>query len=184
MSNVEVRKQDILSQPLEEASYDLIHARLVVEHLTGPDRLLEMMARALRPGGWLVVESMDVLGVHSADPSHPASATVDRVVNGSLASIAEASTWDLGFTRVMPKAFYGLGLVNNGHEVSSWLGRGGDLKSDEYELSMRSTADRLVESGAIDGSDMDALFEALQDPDFWFVTPSMIAAWGQAPPRP
>ncbi len=51
--NVEVRRHDILGDPLPEEGFDLVHARLVVEHLGR--RALERMAAAVRPGGWVVL---------------------------------------------------------------------------------------------------------------------------------
>ena len=56
--NVEVRVHDICSDPLE-AEFDIIHARLVLEHL--PERLnvLDKLVAALRPGGWLLIEDLD-----------------------------------------------------------------------------------------------------------------------------
>ena len=44
-SNVEVRRHDIVAEPIGEATFDLVHTRLVIEHLPEPERLLEMLAK-------------------------------------------------------------------------------------------------------------------------------------------
>src|SRR4051794_30140483 len=56
--NLELRRHDILSGPLPEGEFDLIHSRLVLEHLPGRLDALAKMVRALAPGGWLVLEEM------------------------------------------------------------------------------------------------------------------------------
>jgi SAM-dependent methyltransferase len=47
--NLKVREHDILSDPLPEDAFDLVHARLVVEHLGR--RSLQRAVSAVRPGG-------------------------------------------------------------------------------------------------------------------------------------
>jgi ubiquinone/menaquinone biosynthesis C-methylase UbiE len=54
--NVEVRQCDITRDPIEPASYDLVHARSVLTHLRDPVEVLRRMTAALRPGGWLMAE--------------------------------------------------------------------------------------------------------------------------------
>ena len=50
-SNLDVRKLDIRTGPLEEAAFDLAHARAVLEHIPDRQRALERMVSAVRPGG-------------------------------------------------------------------------------------------------------------------------------------
>jgi SAM-dependent methyltransferase len=55
--NLKVRRHDVLSDPLPDGRFDLVHARLVVEHIGG--RAVDRIVTPLRPGGWLVVEDFD-----------------------------------------------------------------------------------------------------------------------------
>ena len=57
--NLEVKVHDIANDPLPAASFDLIHARLVLIHVIERERALERMVQALKPGGWLVIEDFD-----------------------------------------------------------------------------------------------------------------------------
>ncbi len=61
-ANLDIRKHDILTDPLEEAVFDLAHARAVLEHIPGWQRALERMISVVRPGGWLVLEAIDFGG--------------------------------------------------------------------------------------------------------------------------
>lgn len=56
---VEVRRVDLRTDELPQARFDLVHARLVLEHLTERRQILDRLAAALRPGGWLVIEDYD-----------------------------------------------------------------------------------------------------------------------------
>src|SRR5262245_52790165 len=58
-ANVELRRHDIGTDPLPEQTFDLIHARLVLQHV--PQRLeaLARLVTALKPRGWLVIEEFD-----------------------------------------------------------------------------------------------------------------------------
>ena len=57
--NVEVRKHNIVTDPLPNATFDLIHARLVLIHLPEREKVLARLVSALKPGGWLVDEDFD-----------------------------------------------------------------------------------------------------------------------------
>jgi Methyltransferase domain len=51
---IEMRRHDAVKEALEERVFDLIHARLVLEHLPERDLVLPKLVRALRSadGGW------------------------------------------------------------------------------------------------------------------------------------
>jgi len=49
--NLVVRRHDIVHDALSESSFDLIHARLVLEHLPSRYQVLQRMTAALKPGG-------------------------------------------------------------------------------------------------------------------------------------
>ena len=73
---VEVAQADVTVTPLPHGSFDLVHARLLLEHLPVRDRLLRELAAAVRPGGWLLVEDFDWV---TAGLVHPPSAVHEKV---------------------------------------------------------------------------------------------------------
>src|SRR5262249_54406525 len=58
--NLDVWAHNIVTGPLEPASFDLVHARAVLEHVGERDTALRNMVGAIRPGGWLVLEDTDL----------------------------------------------------------------------------------------------------------------------------
>ena len=45
LRNIEVRRHDIVSESLDDPSFDLVHARLVLEHLPERDAVLRKLVR-------------------------------------------------------------------------------------------------------------------------------------------
>jgi SAM-dependent methyltransferase len=79
--NLEIRRHDIVSEPLEASHYDLVHARLVLMHLPQRAAVLEKLVAASRPGGWLVLEDYDVPSPSSSN--HQIQGTPDLVTAGA-----------------------------------------------------------------------------------------------------
>lgn len=73
--NITVLQHDAETDPLPEAEFDLIVARLVLQHLPRRESVLAALVRALKPGGWLQIDEFDtsyeppllVPGAHAGD---------------------------------------------------------------------------------------------------------------------
>ena len=57
--SIEVRRVDIREDELPQAEFDLVHSRLVLEHLADRRPILDRLVATLRPGGWIVIEDYD-----------------------------------------------------------------------------------------------------------------------------
>jgi SAM-dependent methyltransferase len=62
--NLDVQRRDVLDG-LPGDAYDLIHARMLLMHLPTREKFVEELAAAVRPGGWLLVEDMDIFPVQA-----------------------------------------------------------------------------------------------------------------------
>lgn len=70
---VDVREGDAGAPPLRDdewGTFDIAHARFVLEHVADPERVVRAMVKAVRPGGRIVLEDddHDVLRFHPAIP--------------------------------------------------------------------------------------------------------------------
>ncbi|MFD4420022.1 methyltransferase domain-containing protein [Agromyces sp. NPDC058484] len=63
VDNVEFRVADAYSLPFADASFDVVHAHQVLQHLARPVDALQGFRRVLKPGGLLAVRDVDYGGV-------------------------------------------------------------------------------------------------------------------------
>lgn len=58
--NLEVRRCNVVTDDLPEGEFDLVHTRVVLVHIAERDDVLPKLVRALRPGGVLLLEEIDL----------------------------------------------------------------------------------------------------------------------------
>jgi SAM-dependent methyltransferase len=75
VKNLEFRQADAL-QPQEEATYDLVYARFLLTHLSEPEKCMAAMVRSCRPGGFIIVEDIEI----SSSFCYPRSASYDKYI--------------------------------------------------------------------------------------------------------
>ena len=174
--SVEVRTHDIATGPPEAGAFDLVHARLVIEHLPDPRGAVANMAAAVRPGGLLVVEDYDWTAF-GGDPPDP---LVERIGAGVTAFMAKGGFDPLYGRRVVSDvAAAGLEDVH---------GEGRQLVIDDahpgfafFRLSFEALKGGAIAAGTIDAADADAFAEQLATGGLRVITPVMVAAVGRRP---
>ena len=70
LAYLDVRQHNIVADTMADGSFDLAHARAVLEHIPDRRRALERMISAVRPGGWLMVEDVDFGELRAAALAH------------------------------------------------------------------------------------------------------------------
>jgi SAM-dependent methyltransferase len=173
---VTVMRHDVAADPPPEDSFDLIHARLVLEHLPGRDQVLEQLARRLRPGGWLLIEDYDWTS-YGADPS---SALVERVSAAILDFMTEAG-FDPYYGRRLMRELEARGLTNVDAEGRMLVMGPEHPGRAFYRLSLVSLREAVVARGAVTDADVDEALGELDREDRTLLSPAMVAGWGQAP---
>jgi SAM-dependent methyltransferase len=175
-ATVEVRRHDITTGPPETGAFDLVHARLVVEHLPDPRAAIANMAASLRPGGWLVVEDYD----WTAFGGDPPDALTERVGAGVLAFMAKG-----GFNPV-----YGRRVVSDvaAAGLEDVRGEGRQLIVDAthpgfafFRLSFEALRGGATGAGVIDPADADAFAARLAEGGLRVITPVVVTAVGRRP---
>ena len=196
LDNLEVRRHDIVTDDLPVGVFDLVHARLVLEHLAGRDQALARMAAALAPGGWLVVEDLDWISV--APVAGRGAGVLRRLVRVFL-PLMRLAGYDPAYGRRLPVEMTRLGLVEVRAEGVVPALRGGDERLDWARLSivrMREVirsldrcggrAARLAASAhrrfpALWQHKLDRVERLLEDPSFFALGPAMITTIGRRP---
>jgi SAM-dependent methyltransferase len=173
--NLEVRRHDITVDDLEDGAYDLVHSRMVLQHLPEREQALERMAAALAPGGVLIEEGLDC-GSLVAGPA-PDSAFFDDA-NRRLMDLMAKAGYDPDYGRTIAAALLGAGLGDVGAEGRVAVGLHRTAAAEMWRLTVECFRDRLTGAGVLSDDEIDRLGAFHDDETFSFLYPTMIAAWG------
>jgi SAM-dependent methyltransferase len=181
--NLDFRRHDILTDPLEEGTFDLVHERALLVHLPERKRALERMVAAVRPGGWVVAEDPDhggamipALSRYVDPPEH--AAPWERVFHG-LDALFTGVGADAGFGPRLPGALAGAGLERIGAELHTPLLHGG--AGSFLRLTIQRLQAPLAGTGLVNEPEIEQFLELLEQPSYGHLPFVMVTAWGQRP---
>jgi SAM-dependent methyltransferase len=180
--NLEIRRHDILEDDLESAEYDLVHCRMLLQHLGDPMRALARMTAALRPGGWLLIEESDWYSYGAADPVHAAAAEFDRRTRMIFDHLTAGRVLDFYFGRRVPGLVERLRLADVGHEGTTWVSRGAGPGARFSQMTLAIIRGPLIAAGRLTIADFEGLERALENHSFSFADMTLFGAWGRRSP--
>jgi SAM-dependent methyltransferase len=177
-ATLDVRQQDITAEALPSRQFDLVHARLLLEHLPSRDAVLAGLADAVAPGRWLLVEDFD-WGI--ATVVDPPSAVHERVTRGCR-TLLEAHGYDARYGRRLPRALRAAGLVAVGTLATS-----AQVDADpvdgvpQWELLVEQLAPGLLAAGLATERELREFRDLLHDGSTVVFAPLMVSTWGRRP---
>ena len=178
-SNLEVRRHDIQTEGLPERQFDLAHTRMVLMHLPDRELALQRMLKAMKPGGWIVIEEMDDLSIVPDSSVNPAEEELQ--VRRAFQHVLASRGVELRYGRLLPQKLRAQGLVNVGAEasVSIWKGRSAGTRL--LKLTCQQLRDPIIGSGLISQAEFDSEMKRVDEPDFLMPSPMLWTVWGQVP---
>jgi SAM-dependent methyltransferase len=174
--NLEVRRHDLAHEPLEPATYDLAHARLLLEHLPERDMALANLVQSLKPGGWLMVEDYDYV---SGVPVSELGAHEHAYSQSVRLQLFESLGHESMYGRRLPALLRAAGLQKVDNEGRVWVMQGGSVQ--HLRLSWQNLRPRLVGTGRLTEADIDHMLELFDNPEWSAFTAILMAVWGQRP---
>jgi ubiquinone/menaquinone biosynthesis C-methylase UbiE len=174
--HLHVAQADVTRDPLPEEEFDLVHARLLLEHLPQRDAVLATMARAAKPGGWVLIEDFDWSTASMVDPP---SATHDKVA-GAIRELFIRHGYTPSYGRRLPRALAEAGLsdvTTRAQAVQVTADR--DAGVPQWELLADQFGPALLAAGAVGQDDLDAFHELWHDGDTICFSPLMVSVWGR-----
>lgn len=144
-------------------------------HVGEPERVLERMASALKPGGWLLVEEPDDTAAGPVNSSHPDADAFYRANRAMLERLKADGVMDPYLGRRLGDLLIRLDLGSVESEGVTWIHHGGDVAA-------RLVLETLVlheRQGRYSPADAEATRRALSDPGFSFVDTTWFGAQGQ-----
>ena len=170
---IEVRRVDIRTDELPRNAFDLVHARLVLEHLPDRRQIIDKLAAALTAGGWLVIEDYDWTGlsVEDADPQF------DRVSEAVITFMQQAG-FDPRYGQRVVADLAAAGLADVRGEGRARVIDSSSPGFDFFRLSFDSLRDAVVAAGLLSSDDADAAAARFGE-SLRLTTPMMMAAIGR-----
>jgi SAM-dependent methyltransferase len=173
--NLEVRRVDIVVDELPEAAFDLVHTRAVLLHLPQRDELVPKLARALRPGGVLLLEEPDLTETFAAADDH-----VFRPSLEAMYRPLREGGMDIFWASTMPAVLEAAGLVDVDSVRELMTFTGGSPLAEFFRL----TYAQFLESQPYTDAERVLIqqgMDALAGPGGPYVAWEMITAWGRRP---
>jgi len=173
---ITVVRADVTVEPPTPGAFDLVHARLLLEHLVCRDTVLMRLTSALAPGGWLVVEDLDWATATLADPPSPVHARIAAACRSFMLSRG----YEPDYGRRLPRLLRRAGLVDvRTHTASAEVRADAVLGVPQWELLVDQLAPGLLAERLVSRTDLRTFTDLCHDGDTVFFAPLMVSSWGR-----
>ena len=180
LPNLEVRRHDIVQDDLPEGAFDLVHARLVLTHLAERDKALRRMVKALKPGGWLLVEEMDCLTWIPDPTGDPPAVALFRKGVRAIEQIMSAAGVDLHYGRRLFGEVRTHELIDLTAEGRVLMVHGGTPNAQELRLTAEQLLSRdSTSAGLLSEQERSDYLALLELPNFVWMGQMIMAVWGR-----
>ena len=180
LKNVEVVQGDATATRLPGASFDLVHARLVLVNVPYVEAVIREMVRLARPGGVVASHEADYVS-HFCDPPLPAW---DRLFE-IFKAYSYANGIDLFVGRRTHRLFREAGLVDIEVKPVIHVYPHGHNRRPIFWQFLQNVRDRILEQELITESEFSELTaelkEHLERPDTLVVSHLFFQVWGRKP---
>src|SRR4051812_44837037 len=174
---IAVVRADLTTDPLP-GRFDLVHARLVLEHLPARYAVLNSLAAAVRPGGWLLIEDFDWATATVVDPP----SEIHERIAGACLKLFSAHAYDPFYGRRLPRRLAAAGLGEIGtHAESAQVRADRERGLPQWELLVDQLAPGLLAHGLVDAAELARFHALCHDGETICFAPLMVSAWGRRP---
>jgi SAM-dependent methyltransferase len=170
-----VLQHDVLVDDFPQGSFDIVHARAVLEHIPAREEALDRIVEWLAPDGALVLVDSVSFPVFSS-PNE-----VYRDAMRALIDVLAITGSDFDWGRTFPEPLTRRGYRDVDAAAIAPVLRGGSPHARFLSLTLESLRHRIVEAGLLSDLALDEAQRLLADPEFWDLAPAFIAAWGRRP---
>ena len=172
---ITVLEHDLLADDFPPCSFDVIHARAVLEHIPARDETLDRMA------DWLSADGALVLVDCASYPIESSRNAVYRVALQAWVDVIGRTGTDYAWTRTFPEPLQRHGYRDVGLAALAPAVRGGTATAKFWSLTLETLRTRIIDAGLLRDAQIDDAQQLLADPDFWDLGPAWVAAWGKRP---
>jgi SAM-dependent methyltransferase len=171
--SIEVRRVDLRTDALPQDEFDLIHARLVLEHLSDRRQILDRLVRSLRPGGWILIEDYDWT-CYGFEGEAPGFGDVADVILGFMAKAG----FERDYGRRVVSDLDEAGLTELRGEGRARLIEPTSPGFDFFRLTFESLRGAIVDAGLLTAEEADAASARFNE-NVRLLTPMIMAGIGR-----
>lgn len=174
---VEVWRTDIRTDELPAGAFDLVHARMLVQHL--PDRagVIAKLVSALKPGGILFLEDTDSSTLFRSVVSEDFLQDVRAAGYGLM----RAAGHDPRGGHVDYALVRAAGLGEVAAEGRVVMVHGGSAQARHYQLWLEFMAPEIVAAGLVDRGRIDRAVAEMGDPEHTWLSQVLISTTARKP---
>jgi SAM-dependent methyltransferase len=178
----DVLRHDVGTEPPPADDFDLVHARLLLTHVPERNAALASMVRALRPGGWLVIEDADpaLQPLICPDESGPEQHLANRLRQGFRVLMADRGA-DLAFGRTLPRLMRDAGL--DPVQADAFFPITSPACTALEIATVQQIRNELLAAGLATEAEIDQHLANVGSGRLDLATAPLISAWGRTPPR-
>jgi SAM-dependent methyltransferase len=172
---VDVREHDAVVDDFPDGSFDIIHARFVLEHLVRREDVLDRFMRWLAPHGALVL--IDTASFSTRESSNP----YYRGAMKAWVDVAALTGIDYEWAHTFPQPLQRHGYRDVGAQATLPIMQGGSPIARVMSLSLEALRHCILDAQMLSSDDIDQAQRLLADPEFWDLGPTFVATWGRRP---
>ncbi|WP_165963988.1 class I SAM-dependent methyltransferase [Actinomadura sp. KC216] len=172
---VEVRRHDVRSDDLPAGTFDLVHARMLLQHMADREAVVRRLAKALRPGGVLYVEDTDPSPVFRGTVRNDALAAVKSAGYQIMAQAGFDDHGGQGDITALTRAGF-TDIVADGRVR---VIRGGSEEAENYLLWLEYLGPKMTAAGLVSGEQLADARALLLDPDYHWLSQVMVSVIGR-----
>jgi SAM-dependent methyltransferase len=181
MPNIEVRQHNTYTDEIEKDKYDLAHCRALLMWLSEPEKALERMLYAVKPGGWLLAEEGDFGSTVAIDSTNPSAAVFNTTTRALLIAAEKSGPLVPFFGRRLRSLVDKIGLADFAHDGSTFIARGGDAYAQVMAMGVKAREKSYIARGIFTQEQHDTVQSLYKDPSFYWWASTVFSAWGRKP---
>lgn len=174
--NLTVRQADMRTADLPSGAFDLVLCRAMLHQIAEQaQEVLEKMAAAVKPGGWLFTCEPDFNLVRTSEPQVWREAWAGIIKWGE----SQGVNWFIG--RNLPAMVTRLKLGHPEGKTEVPNIRGTTRDAIYFKMFFEMIRDRVIGAGFVDATTLDAASAVLDDPDCWTQCWMLTNVWVRKP---
>lgn len=160
------------------ASFNVVHIRALLCHLTEREYVLNRAVTWVRPGGWLVIEDV------SLQPSlRTTNPLFRKIAQAGITLLKQSIGSDMLWADTLPTRLREKGLSKIGYYALEGC-IGDNSPTDTFWAATTAQAGpALIKRGLLTQNDLDAMADLRADPEFTDTALTLVSTWGQVPER-